>query len=72
MVKKMPKAITDGKTQIGACRIPGRKKICLCIESGTCLTVYGYFQSEQKADEFMQKLGRLVGAMEEGEEHAPD
>ncbi len=68
----MPRAITYAKTQNGASRIPGRKKICLCIESGTCLTVYGYFQSEQKADEFMQKLGRLVGAMEEGEEHALD
>lgn len=67
----MPKAITDGKTQIGAFRIPGRKKICLCIDKGTMLKVYGCFQSEQKADEFMLELGKFVGARTE-EENAID
>lgn len=59
----MPKVLTvDGDVKIGAYRFPDRKKVCLCIEKGNEITVYGTFNSSYGADNFMNELGKLVGA----------
>lgn len=62
----MPKAITDGKTQIGACRIPGRKKVALIIQEGDKIKIYGYFTSKELANEFVDRIGALCGAKKGG------
>ena len=62
----MPKVLTDGKTKIGAYRLPDRKKPCLWIEEGNSIGVYGYFKTFEGADEFMNRLGKLVGARMDG------
>lgn len=64
----MPKVLTDGKIKIGAYRFDDRKKIALCIEEGNSIVVYGYFNTFEGADEFMEKLGELVGAKNGGED----
>ena len=56
----MPKVLTDGKTKIGAYRFSDRKKPCLCIAEGNSIVVYGHFNSFEVADEFMDRLGKLV------------
>lgn len=63
----MPKVLTNGKMKIGAYRFSDMKKIALCIEEGSEVTVYGYFNALEGADEFMEKLGKLVGAKMDGE-----
>ncbi len=63
----MAKILTDGKTKIGAYMFPDRKKPCLCIEEGSRIVVYGHFNTIDGADEFMDKLGRFVGAEMESE-----
>lgn len=62
----MPRVITDGKTSIGAYKLSDRKKVALCIEEGNTVTVYGYFQSTEGAKAFMDKLGDLVHARDDG------
>lgn len=62
----MPKVLTDGKMKIGAYRFADRKKVALCIEEGNKVTVYGYFNTCEGADEFMEKLGELIGAAKDG------
>lgn len=57
----MPKVLTDGKTKIGAYRSDDRKKIALCIEEENSIVVYGYFNTFESADKFMDKLGKLIG-----------
>lgn len=57
----MAKVLTDGKTKIGAYRFADRKKIALCIEEENSIAVYGYFNTFEGADEFMDRLGKLVG-----------
>lgn len=57
----MAKVLTDGKTKIGAYRFVDRKKIALCIEEENSIVVYGYFNTFEGADEFMDRLGKLVG-----------
>lgn len=52
--------ISDGKTEIGAVKIPERKKPCLSIRRGNVLEVYGYFISDEKAEEFMDELANLI------------
>lgn len=64
----MSKVLTDGKTKIGAYRLVDRKKIALCIEEGDKVIVYGYFNTFEGANEFMEKLGKLVGAKNGGED----
>lgn len=56
----MPKVLTDGKTKIGAYRSDDGKKIALCIEDGNSIVVYGHFNTFEGADEFMDRLGKLV------------
>lgn len=63
----MPRVLTDGKIKIGAFKFPDRKKPCLCIQEGAKVVVYGYFYSDFSADNFMNKLGELVGAVIEKE-----
>lgn len=62
----MPKVLTDAKIRIGAYRFADRKKVALCIEEGNKVTVYGYFNTDEGADEFMDKLAELVGAAKDG------
>ena len=59
----MPRVITNGKTKIGAYLFPDRKKPSLCIEQGSEIVVYGHFNSIEQADEFMDKLAELCGAV---------
>lgn len=58
----MAKILTNGKISIGAYMFPDRKKPCLCIEEGNQVTVYGHFNTVDGADEFIDKLGQMVGA----------
>ena len=62
----MPTVLTDGKTKIGAYRFSNRKKPCLCIAEGNVITVYGHFNTFEGAEEFMERLGKLVGARMDG------
>lgn len=62
----MPKVLTDGKTKIGAYHFPDRKKPCLCIEEGNSIVVYGHFNTFEGAEEFVERLGKLVGARMDG------
>lgn len=57
----------DGSVKIGAYRLPGRKKPCLCVEKGNSCTVYGSFIDTDRANEFMNELGALVGAKMDGD-----
>lgn len=61
----MPKVITNGKVSIGAYLFPDRKKPSLCIEQGAEIVVYGHFNSREQANEFMDKLAELCGAVRE-------
>lgn len=67
----MAKRLTNGKISIGAYMFPNRKKPCLCVEEAgkAEVVVYGHFNTQDGADEFMDILGKMVGAIfEEGEE----
>ena len=65
----MPRVLTNGKVKIGAYKVPDRKKPCLCIEEGNGIVVYGHFNTFEGAEEFMKRLGELVGAkMDEKED----
>lgn len=59
----MPRVLTDGKIKIGAYRFSNRKKPCLCIEKGNTIAVYGSFHNDKQAEDFMNELGKLVGAV---------
>lgn len=61
----MPKAITNGKVSIGAYLVSDRKKPSLCIEQGAEIVVYGTFNRKEQANEFMDKLAELCGAVRE-------
>lgn len=66
----MPKVLTDGTGfQIGAYKFPTRKKPCLCVEKDSEIKVYGTFHSVELANEFMNELGKMVGAIFEGKEN---
>ena len=56
--------LVNGNVKIGACTLPGKKRPCLCIEEGNKVDVYAYFQSIDKAVEFMNRLADMVGAKE--------
>ena len=59
----MPKVITNEKVRIGAYLFPDRKKPSLCIKQGAEILVYGHFNGIEQADEFMDKLAELCGAV---------
>lgn len=64
----MPRVLTvDGSVKIGAYRFPDRKKPCLCVEKGNACVVYGSFIDIDRANEFMNELAALVGAMDDKE-----
>lgn len=58
----MPLVIKDGNINIGAYRVVGRKLPQLCIETNEQLEFYGEFNSDDKANAFMQALARFMGA----------
>ena len=57
----------DGSVKIGVYRFHDRKKPCLCVEKGNICTVYGFFSDLERANEFMNELAALVGAMNDEE-----
>jgi hypothetical protein len=64
----MPRVLTyDGTTCIGAYKFPDRKKPCLCVQEGSSIVVYGTFNNDEAANNFMKKLGEFVGAYFEKE-----
>lgn len=66
----MAKKLTNGKISVGAYMFPDRKKPCLCVEEGNQITVYGHFNTIDGANEFIDILGKMVGAtFEEGAEN---
>ncbi len=59
----MPYVITtDESVKIGAYMFPDRKKPMLCKEEGNVIVSYGSFRSTEAAEDFMNELGKLVGA----------
>ena len=64
----MPRELTyGGETSIGAFKFPDRKKPCLCVRKGNEIVVYGTFNSDEVANDFMNELGKFLGAKIEGE-----
>lgn len=61
----MPKVLTNGKMKIGAYKFSDRKKIAICVEECNEITVYGYFNTQDGADEFMNKIAELIGCQVE-------
>ena len=65
----MPRVLTvDGSVKIGVYQFPDRKKPCLCVEKGNTCTVYGSFIDTNRANDFMNELAALVGAVNDGED----
>lgn len=61
----MPRVLTvDGSVKIGAYSFPDRKKPCICVEKGNTCAVYGSFIDRDRAEEFMDELAALVGAID--------
>lgn len=58
--------VADGKIKIGVCRIPQRKKLCLCVEEENTIHVYGTFINQASATAFMDYLIKFVDAKEGG------
>lgn len=58
--------VTDGKIKIGVCRIPQRKKLCLCVIEDNKVNVYGTFINQASAAAFMDYLFKFVDAKEGG------
>ncbi len=59
---EMPLVIKEGNISVGAYRIVGRKLPQLCIETGDQLEFFGEFNSDDKANAFMQALAKFIGA----------
>ena len=51
----------DKDISMGAMKFPDKKKPALCIVDGGTAQVYGYFNNDECATLFMQKLGELLG-----------
>lgn len=47
------RALTDGKTKIGAQLFPDRKRPAICVQKGNKIKIYGYFQNVEAAQEFI-------------------
>jgi hypothetical protein len=52
---------------IGAYRFPDRKKPCLCVRKGGSIRVYGTFNNDGAADDFMNVLAEFFGVKEKEE-----
>lgn len=52
---------------IGAYHFPDRKKPCLCVRKGGSITVYGTFNNDKAADNFMNELAKFFGVKEKEE-----
>ena len=63
----MPKVLTNGEISIGAYQFSDRKRPSLCIQKGNKVDVYGSFHNKEQANEFMNELGKLCGAIIESE-----
>ncbi len=65
----MPRVLTNGKVSIGAYMFPDRKRPSLCIQKGGTISVYGTFHNKEQANEFMNELGKMCGAIFEGDDN---
>lgn len=66
----MANVLTNGKVKIGAYRFHDRKHLALCVAEGNSIVVCGYFNNDDNADFFMNKLAELIGLRED--EHTLD
>lgn len=57
------RALTDGKTSIGAQLFHDRKKPAICVQKGNKLKIYGYFQNVETALEFMHEIGQNIAVL---------
>ena len=48
-------------TAIGVYRIEGRKRPCLCIRKGDKIGIYGTFNNDEVAEEFMDEVAEFFG-----------
>lgn len=55
------------QTIVSAEHFRDRKLPALCITQGVNIDVYGYFSSDGQANEFIDRLAKLVGAEEQEE-----
>lgn len=56
------KRIGDKKLFIGISTMPYRKKLCLVVGEGNCLTKYATFNNDYSAHEFMDIFADFIGA----------
>ena len=56
------KEINGKKIAIGVSTMPNRKKLCLVVSSGNCITKYATFNNEEAACEFMDIFADFIGA----------
>lgn len=52
---------TNKNVSIGALKFPDKKRRALCIVEGGTTQLYGYFNNDECATLFMQKLEELLG-----------
>ena len=62
----MGKILSNGKVSIGVYQFHDRKRPSLCIQEGNKICVYGHFNSEDGANEFMEALARMFGVDGDG------
>ena len=61
----MPRVLTvDDSVKSAHTVFYDRKKPCICVEKGNTCTVYGSFIDLDRAEEFMDELAALVGAID--------
>lgn len=61
----MALVLTNGRISVGAYKFPNTKKIAICVKEGNKITVCGYFDKDENAEYFMNKLGECVGVEHE-------
>ena len=61
----MGKILSNGKTSIGAYHFSDRKRPSLCVAEGNKICVYGHFNSEDSASDFMDALAKMFGVVGE-------
>ncbi len=56
------KRIGDKEIIIGIAAMPYRKKLCLVVQEGNCLTKYATFNNDRSAYLFMDIFADFIGA----------
>lgn len=52
---------------IGVYKIKGRKKPCLCVRKGDLIQIYGTFNNDEVAEEFMNEVAEFFGVTRKAE-----